>query len=248
MGGGGDVDGGVVEADHAAAVAVALGGFEDDFAEIDGEDAGPEPIEAVVLPAEEGVVDQQAEVERAQSAVAGEGGIEKEDRARDDRRHEDERGAGGDGVVALDQPAEDKEESAIGDEVGPAEVDEVAGPETPPLAGGDRGAVVDEDVAPGGVELDDEGDGAEGEEAPREFVAGEEPAEGCGQEGVQGWGERDVVRWWLVRLLYAFSRMLLARSASSPFSLRILAAIPSTDSRSAGWCGLLGSEVADAKR
>ena len=190
----GDPDRGIVELDHAAAVPVSLGGLKDDLADIDDKDGGPEPVDPALLPSLAGEENQQPNIDGAQAAVAGHRRIEPVDGGRNDDREADDREAAEPRVLPLQQASENDEKADVGNEVGPAEMNEVAGPDSPPFAEGDGVAIVDEPAAPGSVQLDDGRSQGDGEKCPWQLFDREDlPEERAhGRQGIGSGGMDEV--------------------------------------------------------
>ena len=179
-------DSGVIELDHAATMTVAVGGFQDHLADVDREDRRPEPVDPVFLPAPAGEEDQQAEIDRAQTAVLDHYGVKPCKGDDNDDGHRHQRRAADHRMVALKQASENQEKSRVRHKMGPAEVHEMSGPDTPPFAPDHRVTVVDQHRPPSAVALDDDGRNSHDEKHPRDLVErenlSEERAHAVGQE------------------------------------------------------------------
>ena len=162
----GDVNLGIVKLDHAATPAVTDGGFEDDFAHVNGEHGGPEPVLPVALPALAGNEKQQREIHRAQSAVTGQAWCKEIHGGGNDGREEEKDQRKQPGRPDTDHVAEDDEQPRVRDKVRPAKVDQVPGPHPPPFAAANRRPVVEQDRSPRRLRLDDERRQCSGEEHP----------------------------------------------------------------------------------
>lgn len=81
-------------------------------------------------------------------------------------------------MLFLEEQTENQEQTGVGKEVRPAEVNEVTGPEPPEFAGGHGLALVEQGSAPAGRQMDEERGGREDQKSPRR-AAGEEIADGA---------------------------------------------------------------------